>query len=107
MTRSGGPPAATIARLISRMVSAELRFALGCALNTTALPADTMLIVLLITVEVGLVTGAMAATTPNGANSVTIIPRLPVTASTSRSSGPAAFIVTRRFLTTLSSYRPR
>ena len=76
-------------------------------LNTTAFPADRMLIVLLMTVEVGLVTGVIAPITPNGANSVTIMPRLPVTASTSRSSGPAVFIVTRRFLTTLSSYRPR
>ena len=71
-----------------RIVSAEQRLADGWALKTTALPAETMLIVLLMMVEVGLVTGVIAATTPNGANSVTIIPASPVTASTSRSSGP-------------------
>ena len=46
----------------------------GWALKTTALPAETMLIVLLMIVEVGFVTGVIAATTPNGANSVTIMP---------------------------------
>ncbi len=107
VTRFGGPPAPTIARLIRRIVSAEQRRAPGCALNTTALPAETMLIVLLMIVEVGLVTGVMAATTPKGANSVTIIPASPVTAWTSRSSGPGAFEATRRFLTILSSTRPR
>ena len=106
VTRSGGPPAATIARLMSRTVSAEQRLALGWALKTTAFPAETMLIVLLMIVEVGLVTGVIAATTPNGAHSVTIMPASPVTAWTSRSSGPGALEVTRRFLTTLSSKRP-
>src|SRR5450759_3618689 len=105
-TRFGGPPAATMARLIRRIVSAEQRFALGWALKTTAFPAETMLIVLLMIVEVGFVTGVIAATTPNGANSVTIIPASPVTAWTSRSSGPGALDATRRFLTTLSSTRP-
>ena len=106
VTRSAGPPAATIARLMRRTVSAEQRLALGWTLKTTALPAETMLMVLLMTVEVGLVTGVMAATTPKGANSVTIIPWSPVTASTSRSSGPGALVVTTRFLTILSSTRP-
>ena len=96
-----------MARLMSRTVSAEQRRALGWALKTTALPAETMLIVLLMIVEVGFVTGVIAATTPNGANSVTIIPASPVTAWTSRSSGPGALEATRRFLTTLSSTRPR
>ena len=106
VTRFGGPPAATIARLMRRIVSAEQRRALGWALKTTALPAETMLIVLLMIVEVGFVTGVIEATTPNGANSVTIIPASPETAWTSRSSGPGAFEATRRFLTTLSSSRP-
>ncbi len=91
---------------MSRIVSAEQRRALGWALKTTALPAETMLIVLLMIVEVGLVTGVIEATTPNGANSVTIIPASPETAWTSRSSGPGAFEATRRFLTTLSSNLP-
>ncbi len=106
-TRFRGPPAPTIARLMSRIVSAEHRFALGWALKTTALPAETMLIVLLMIVEVGLVTGVIAATTPNGANSVTIMPASPVVAWTSRSSGPGALEATSRFLTILSSTRPR
>ena len=89
-TRFGGPPAPTIARLMSRTVSAEQRRAFGWALKTTAFPAETMLIVLLMIVEVGFVTGVIAATTPNGANSVTIMPASPVTAWTSRSSGPGA-----------------
>ena len=89
--RSRGPAGrrrATIARLMSRIVSAEQRFALGCALKTTALPAETMLIVLLMIVEVGFVTGVIAATTPNGANSVTIIPASPVTACDLEVLGP-------------------
>ena len=60
VTRSGGPPAPTMARLMSRMASAEQALADGCALKTTALPAETMLMVLLMMVEVGLVTGVMA-----------------------------------------------
>src|SRR5512136_1563394 len=102
-TRFGGPPAPTMARLISRTVSAEQRRALGCALKTTALPAETMLIVLLMIVEVGFVTGVIEATIPNGAHSVTIIPSSPVTACDSRSSVPGAFDATSRFLTILSS----
>ena len=58
-------------------------------------------------VEVGLVTGVIAATTPKGAHSVTIMPASPLTAWTSRSSGPGAFVATRRFLRILSSTRPR
>src|SRR5664280_3318847 len=63
VTRFGGPPAPTIARLMRRIVSAEQRRAPGCALKMTALPAETMLIVLLMIVAVGLVTGVIAATT--------------------------------------------
>src|SRR6266568_1962075 len=106
VTRTRRPPAATIARLISRMFTAATPFALGCTLNTSELPADTMEMVLLITVEVGLVVGVIAATTPKGANSVTTMPWSPVAASSSRSSGPGVLSVTRRFLTSLSPTRP-
>ena len=88
---------------MSRIVSAEQALAEGCALNTTALPALTMLMVLLMIVEVGLVTGVMAPTMPKGAHSVTVMPLSPDTAWTSRSSGPGALVATSRFLTTLSS----
>ena len=106
VTRSAGPPPAWMARFSRRMFSAETRLALGCTLKTTALPADTIDMVLLMIVEVGLVVGVMAPTTPNGANSVTIIPRSPVTASNSRSSGPGALVVTKRFFMILSTTRP-
>ena len=89
------------------MFSADTRLAFGCTLNTTALPAETIAIVLLMIVEVGFVVGVIAATTPNGANSVTIMPSSPVTASSSRSSGPGVFVVTSRFFTILSVTRPR
>ncbi len=42
----------------------ETRRALGWTLNTTALPAASIAIVLLMMVEVGLVVGVMAAMTP-------------------------------------------
>src|SRR6266540_4518786 len=107
VTRFAGPPDATMARLSSRTFSAETRFAFGWTLKTSELPAETIEIVLLMIVEVGLVVGVIAATTPKGANSVTIIPSSPVAASTSRSSGPGAFVDTIRFLTILSATRPR
>ena len=106
VTRSGGPPAATMARLMRRIVSAEQALALGWALKTTALPAETMLMVLLMTVEVGFVTGVMAATTPKGAHSMTIMPASPLTAWTSRSSGPGALEATSRFLSDLVLVAP-
>ena len=37
---------------------------------------------------------------------MTIMPASPVTATGSRSSGPGVFVVTSRFLITLSSARP-
>src|SRR5665811_2562114 len=98
VTRSGGPPAATMALLISLTFSAETRFAEGCTLNTSAFPAETIAIVLLMIVAVGFVLGVIDPMTPNGANSVTIMPRSPVVASNSRSSGPGALSVTTRFL---------
>ena len=48
-----------MARLISRTFSADTRLAFGWTLNTTALPADTIAIVLLMMVEVGLVVGVI------------------------------------------------
>ena len=59
-----GPPAATMALLMSATLWQETRLALGWTLNTTALPAATIAIVLLMIVEVGLVVGVMAAMTP-------------------------------------------
>jgi hypothetical protein len=89
-----------------RTTSAETAFAAGWGLNTTALPAETVAIVLLMTVAVGLVVGVIAAITPKGAHSVTVIPLSPVVACGFRSSGPGVFSVTSRFLTVLSSERP-
>ena len=91
-TKLGGPPAAMIARLTRRTAALDVRRADGCGLNTTALPADTIEIALLMIVAAGLVTGVIAPTTPNGANSVIIMPLVPDTAWTSRSSGPGVFV---------------
>jgi hypothetical protein len=46
------------------MFSTDTMAALGWTLKTAALPAETMEIELLITVEVGLVVGVIDATTP-------------------------------------------
>ena len=62
--RSGGPPAETIARLSSLMFSTDTAFALGCTLNTTAFPAETIAIELLMIVDVGLVVGDIDPITP-------------------------------------------
>ena len=75
VTRSGGPPPASTARLSSRTFSAETLRAPGWALKTTALPPLRMAIVLLMIVEVGLVVGVIDLMIPNGACSVSIIPR--------------------------------
>ena len=91
----------------SATVSIEQRFASGCTQKTTLLPAASMPIALQMMVEVGLVDGVMAPMTPNGAGSMSVSPWSPVTALGSRSSRPGVFSVTRRFLTTLSSNRPR
>ena len=58
----------------STLVTPETFLALGWGLNTTAFPADTMAIVLLMIVAVGLVVGVMAPITPKGAYSVTVRP---------------------------------
>ena len=102
-----GPPAPTIARWISADGRVRDPRADGWALKTTALPAEMIEIALLMTVAAGLVTGEIEPTTPNGANSVIVMPPAPETAWTSRSSGPGVFVEQRRFLVVLSSTRPR
>src|SRR3990170_7702227 len=62
--RFGGPPAAKMARLSAAIVCVVQRTACGWGQNTTALPAAIVLMPLLMTVEVGLVVGVMAAITP-------------------------------------------
>ena len=59
-----GPPAFWIASFRSAMVRALTRLALGWGLNTTVLPAATMLIALLRMLSVGFVLGVMAPITP-------------------------------------------
>ncbi len=106
VTTSGGPPAPVMALFRSATVSIEHRFASGCTQNTTLLPAASMPMALQMIVDVGLVDGVMAPITPNGAGSMSDRPWSPVTALGNRSSRPGVFSVTRRFFTTLSSYRP-
>ena len=65
-TRSGGPPARSMARRTTSQVSAMQRFARGCGLMTTALRPFTEMSALYIVVDVGLVVGTMPATTPTG-----------------------------------------
>ncbi len=88
VSTSGGPPAATMARLSSLMVAIETRLAEGCALKTTLLPAETMPRALQMMVDGGLVTGVIAPMTPKGAGSVSIRPSSPERAMGTRSSGP-------------------
>ncbi len=80
VTTSCGPPAARIAAFSSATVWIEQRRAVGCTLNTTAFPADSIPIALQMIVDVGLVTGVMAPMTPNGAGSMSDSPWSPVTA---------------------------
>ncbi len=63
-SRFSGPPAETMASLSSWMWCALTRLALGCTLNTTALPPATMPMPLLMIVSVGLVVGVMEPMTP-------------------------------------------
>ena len=82
VTTLGGPPAPTIARLIEGDGRHAAAWSTrGAALKTTVLPAAIMPIALQMIVEAGLVTGVMAPMTPNGADSVSVIPWSPVTAS--------------------------
>jgi hypothetical protein len=72
ITRSGGPPARSIARRITSTVSPMQRLARGCGLITIAFLPLTAISALKIAVEVGLVVGMTPATTPTGvATSIT------------------------------------
>src|SRR5215472_19308742 len=73
-----GPPATTTAWLISSIVFMLQTLALGWALTTVALPAAIMQIALLRITDDGFVTGVIATTTPNGAQSCTVKPWSPV-----------------------------
>jgi len=102
-TVSGGPPASTMARLMSRTAWVQQTRAEGWTLKTTLFPAATMPMVLQMMVEVGFVDGVIAPMTPKGAHSVRVRPRSPVQVRGSRTSGPGVLRVTRRFFSTLSS----
>src|SRR5260221_12128719 len=75
-----GPPAATTAWLINSIVFMLQTLALGWALTTVALPAAIIQIALLRITDDGFVTGVIATTTPNGAQSCTVNPWSPVNA---------------------------
>ena len=107
VTRFAGPPAEMTASFSIAIVRIETLLAAGCALKTTALPAASIPIALQMMVEVGLVLGVMAAITPNGAGSVNVKPRSPLHARGSSASTPGVLFATSRFLTSLSSQRPR
>src|SRR3954467_11322554 len=79
----------------------------GWTLNTTALPAAIIEIVLLMMVDVGFVDGVIEPMTPKGARSNNERPWSPVLTSALRTSVPGVLLATRRFLTTLFSGRPK
>ena len=72
------PVARWIASLNLRTDIAAQRAAAGCALNTTALPAATMLTILPARVGIECVDGVTAPTTPNGVYSSSVIPWSPL-----------------------------
>ena len=98
-----GPPASTIAWLMTSTQRIEHSLADGWTLNTTAFPAATIEIVLLMIVAVGFVEGVIEPITPNGARSNSDKPRSPVFASATSTSVPGVLLATRRFLMILSS----
>ena len=104
VTRSGGPPAPTMARLMSRIVSAEQALAMGWALKTTALPGRDDADGVVDDGRGGVGDRADGADhaegRPLGDHHAVVAAD---TAWTSRSSGPGALVVTSRFLMTLSS----
>lgn len=63
-SRLAGPPAPMIASLSMEMILLVHSLAVGCALNTTALPAAIIPMALETTVAVGLVHGVMEPMTP-------------------------------------------
>src|SRR5437899_13012657 len=68
------PTSRAMARLYSRTATAAQLAAAGWALKTTPLPAATMLMMLPLRVGTECVEGVMAATTPKGVYSSSVIP---------------------------------
>ncbi len=109
-TQSSGAPAATAASRTVRAASAEQRCADGWKAKTTGLRVFRAIRALKTVVDVGLVTGVMAQTTPTG-SAISVMPD-----NSSRETTPAVFqpaiewvtcSQAKRFFTALSSYRPR
>ena len=107
--KPAGAPASSAASDMMRAVSAPQRRPRGCGACTIALPALTAESVLKMTVEVGLVTGISAATTPIGSPIATtlVVSSRHSTPSvrTLRSQSDTA-IVLNRFLSVLSAAFP-
>ncbi len=74
VSRLAGPPASSTASLNRDSVRSVTRFADGCALNTTAFPAEIMPMPLLMIVSDGFVDGVIEPMTPYGAGSVSMRP---------------------------------
>ena len=106
VSRLAGPPALTIASLMTCIVSSVHSRAFGCGLKTTAFPADSIIIAWLITVDVGLVVGVIELITPNGTYSIKSVPVSPDIASDSRSSTPGERVTAPSFFITLCSAFP-
>src|SRR3954468_16437734 len=105
--RQRGAPAAVMAAASTRIVSRQVLNDAGCGAKTTALPAATIEIALLMIVAPGFVDGVIAATTPYGAYSTSVNPLSPVNERETRSSTPGVRSAQRRFFGTLSAHRPR
>jgi len=105
-TRLAGAPATASAALILRISHWVILVARGCGLNTTAFPAASMPMTLLITVSVGFVVGVIAPMTPKGDSSKVVRPSSPDQASVVRSSRPGVCSAAALFLKILSSTRP-
>ncbi len=82
------PMARWIASLNLRTAVAAQRLAAGWALNTTALPAATMLTMLPARVGIEWVEGVTAPTTPNGVYSSSVMPWSPLSPSGRSHSTP-------------------
>lgn len=109
-TQPAGAPAATAASRTTRAASAEQCCAEGWKAKTIGLRVLRAMSALKTVVEVGLVTGVIAQTTPTG-SAISVMPF-----SSSRRITPAVFrpaiewvtcSQAKRFLTALSSKRPR
>ena len=104
--RFAGAPASARAALMRRMSQWVIRVARGWGLKTTALPAASMPIELLMTVSVGFVVGVIAPMTPKGENSMVVRPSSPLQASVTMSSTPGVSRAAARFLRHLSRAAP-